>query len=374
MCCEHFHSHDTSACAAQVAIIGGGVAALLCCACLGYWAKSCWSARRKRANRPDMSIISQTRGAPTSPRQAAAATHHSVDTDFHGTELQEVTADLYPGPVGQHNAPPQPASTSEEGTMRAALAASLEDLRSGSREAEEQELAHAIALSLASEAQIVEPGFNVEQPVVAMPVHAQEAIVSPLAAEPLATLPSTIPHMVMGVAVPQPQSLPPPALSMSPPPPSRRFCTSCGTPILAGARFCAGCGTRIQIEATDFQRGLDAAGSSSTSVADTSSSAAVAVPSPRLHGDFASSSSDSGRLMVVYVKTHTARTIMLELDPMNTIADLMSVIKEREGLDASEQRLLFGGRQLETNTSRTLSECGVQKESVIHLLPVVQDL
>ena len=78
--------------------------------------------------------------------------------------------------------------------------------------------------------------------------------------------------------------------------------------------------------------------------------------------------------MVVYVKTHTARTIMLELDPMNTIADLMSVIKEREGLDALEQRLLFGGRQLETNTSRTLSECGVQKESVIRLLPVVQDL
>ena len=78
--------------------------------------------------------------------------------------------------------------------------------------------------------------------------------------------------------------------------------------------------------------------------------------------------------MVVYVKTHTARTIMLELDPMNTIADLMSVIKEREGLDASEQRLLFGGRQLDTNTSRTLSECGVQKESVIHLLPVVQEL
>ena len=86
---------------------------------------SWWSARKQRANRPAMAVISQTRRDATSARQPSAAAQSSAAADSHGAELHEVTADVHSGSGGQHTAPLQPASTSEEEetALQAALAA-----------------------------------------------------------------------------------------------------------------------------------------------------------------------------------------------------------------------------------------------------------
>ena len=284
----------------QVAIFGGGVAALLVCACLSY-RLSRWSARRKTANRPEMTIVTQTRVARSSPLEPAsdAQSQYSADTDLHGIELREEAADVYAGSVSQHDAPPQPTSAHEEedASLRAALAASIEDVPSRSRETEDLELAHALSLSLASEAPALEPTLTSDQqPVVA--VHVHEATVPPLTPQPLGThLPTTSPHTVMGVAVPQPHSLPPLAPSMPPPPVSSRFCANCGTQIKVGSRFCGRCGTRTMVP--DVPRSVEIVGRSSTLVEDTSPRTGDAVPPPnmeasRTNGDGASSSHTYG--------------------------------------------------------------------------------
>ena len=238
---------------------------------------SWWSARKQRANRPAMAVISQTRRDATSARQPSAAAQSSAAADSHGAELHEVTADVHSGSGGQHAAPLQPASTSEEeeAALQTALAASLAEFQSVSREAEDLELAQVCALSIAS-----------DKPAVATPADVHEATAPPLAPQPPATHPPTAPR-TLDVAIPPPHSQPPPALSMQASPPSRGVCTTCGFPIGSGSRFCGGCGTRI--EAADQPRSAERAGGSMAPVeAVASPSMAEAVPSPRLHADVAS--------------------------------------------------------------------------------------
>ena len=72
--------------------------------------------------------------------------------------------------------------------------------------------------------------------------------------------------------------------------------------------------------------------------------------------------------MQIFLKTHSGKTIILDVEKNDSIYNVKQKIQKikRVNIHPYQQRLIFNGKQLEDN--RTLSDFNVQKESTLDLL------
>lgn len=70
--------------------------------------------------------------------------------------------------------------------------------------------------------------------------------------------------------------------------------------------------------------------------------------------------------MHLFVKTLTGKTVMVDVDPTDTILAIKEQIHAKEGVAIPRQCLVIGGRIMDDSVR--LAECGIQNQSVLHLV------
>ena len=70
--------------------------------------------------------------------------------------------------------------------------------------------------------------------------------------------------------------------------------------------------------------------------------------------------------MQIFIKTLTGRTVSIVVEEDDTILNVKVKLKEKADVPVDEQRLIFGGHQLEDK--QTIKHYNIQRDSTIHLV------
>ena len=70
--------------------------------------------------------------------------------------------------------------------------------------------------------------------------------------------------------------------------------------------------------------------------------------------------------MQIFVKTMSGKTIAIETEPSNTIADVKHKIQDLEAIPPYQQRLIFSGKLL--NDGKTVSDYNIQPNATVNLV------
>jgi ubiquitin len=70
--------------------------------------------------------------------------------------------------------------------------------------------------------------------------------------------------------------------------------------------------------------------------------------------------------MRIYLKTLFGKSVILEVEPTDTVECLKAKIQEKEGVPPHQQRVIFAGRCLEDG--HTLNDYKIQRDGTIHLV------
>ena len=70
--------------------------------------------------------------------------------------------------------------------------------------------------------------------------------------------------------------------------------------------------------------------------------------------------------MQIFIKTLTGRTVTIVVEEDDTILNVKMKLQEKENVPVDEQRLIFGGHQLEDKKS--LKYYNIERNATIHLV------